>query len=174
MRLAKTSFRQPRHSISGPGFRRPLVLPVVDKVIDHRRIGERRGVAQIAELILGDLAQNSPHDLARACFRQAGRELDQVGRSNRADLLANPSNELLAEIFSWLLAGHQRDVCVDALALDIVRIANDRGFRDLGMCHQRALNLGSAKAVTGNVDDIVDAAGDPVVAVLRPAGSRHR
>src|SRR2546430_1114869 len=57
-----------------------LVLPVVDEVVDHGRIGERRGVAQRAVIVLGDLAQDAAHDLAGARFRQARRELDEVGR----------------------------------------------------------------------------------------------
>jgi hypothetical protein len=35
-----------------------------------------------------------------------------------------------------------------------------------GMQHQRRFDFGGAEAVTGNVDDVVHAAGDPVVAVL--------
>jgi hypothetical protein len=33
------------------------------------------------------------------------------------------------------------------------------------MRHQRALHLGGAEAMAGNVDHVVDAAGDPVIAV---------
>ena len=50
---------------TGPGA-------VADQVLDHRRIGQRGGVAQRAHLVLGDLAQNAPHDLARAGLGQAG------------------------------------------------------------------------------------------------------
>src|SRR5262249_57094965 len=42
---------------------RLLVLPVADEVVDHRGVGERRGVAEIAVLVFGDLAQDSAHDL---------------------------------------------------------------------------------------------------------------
>src|SRR6516162_5606928 len=40
-----------------------LVLPVGDEIVDHSRIGQRRGVAEIGELVLGDLAQDAAHDL---------------------------------------------------------------------------------------------------------------
>ena len=68
-----------------------LVLPVGDQVVDDGRIGEGRGVAERAELVLGDLAQDAAHDLAGAGLGQAGRELDQVRRGDRADLLADPA-----------------------------------------------------------------------------------
>ena len=60
---------------------------------------------------------------------------------------------------------HHRDIGVDALALDVVRIADDGGFRDGRVGDQRAFDLGGAHAMAGHVDDVVDAAGDPVIAV---------
>src|SRR5258708_7654730 len=35
-----------------------LVLAVAHQIVDHRRIGQGRGVAEIAELVLRDLAQD--------------------------------------------------------------------------------------------------------------------
>jgi hypothetical protein len=46
-----------------------------------------------------------------------------------------------------------------------VRIADDGGFRHLRVRDQRALDLRRAETVAGDVDDVVDAAGDPVVAI---------
>ena len=65
-----------------------------------------------------------------------------------------------------LLADLQGHIGVDALALDVVRIADDRGLGDLGMGDQRALDLGGAEPVPGDIDHVVDPAGDPVVPVL--------
>ncbi len=67
--------------------------------------------------------------------------------------------------------GHQGDVCIDALALDLMRITDDGCLRHFGMRHQRAFDFGRAHAVAGNVDDVVDAAGDPVIAILVPAAA---
>src|SRR3974377_2384434 len=50
---------------------RALVLPVGHQIVDDGRVGERRGVAEITELVLRDLAQDATHDLARTRFRQA-------------------------------------------------------------------------------------------------------
>src|ERR1051325_10599409 len=89
---------------------------VLHKVVDHGGIGEGRRVAEVAEIVLGDLAQDAAHDLARACLGQAGRPLDDVGRGDRADLLAHPGDQLLAQVFRGLLAGLQGHVGIDALA----------------------------------------------------------
>ena len=40
------------------------VHPVLDQIVDHRRIGKGRGVAQRLMLVGGDLAQDAAHDLA--------------------------------------------------------------------------------------------------------------
>ena len=46
-----------------------------------------------------------------------------------------------------------------------MRIANHRRFGDARVQYQRTFNLGSAQTVSRNIDDIVDAAGYPVVAI---------
>src|SRR4051794_19127270 len=151
-------------------LRRLLVLPVLDEVVDHAGIGQGRGVAQAARLVLGDLAQDAAHDLAGARFWQTRCELNLVGRSDWADLLAYPGDELLAQILGWLDAGHQGHIGVDALALDVVREANHGGLRNLLVRHQRAFDFGGTHAVAGDVDDVVDAPGDPVITVgIAPA-----
>ena len=62
------------------------LLPRRHQLLHHRRIGQGRGVAERAEFVFGDLAQDAAHDLAGAGLGQAGRELDDVGRGDRADL----------------------------------------------------------------------------------------
>src|SRR5687768_14444908 len=46
-----------------------------------------------------------------------------------------------------------------------MRIADHGGFRDLRMCDEGALDLGGAHTVAGDVDDVVDAPGDPPIAI---------
>ena len=141
-------------------------MPVIDEIIDHGRIGQRRGVAEVAILVFGNLAQDSSHDLARAGFRQAWCELDQIGRGDRPDLLAHPADQFLAEVFARVFARHQGDIGVDTLAFDVVRVADDGCFRHFRMSNERAFHLGGAEAMARYVNDIVDAAGDPVITVL--------
>src|SRR5690606_36381119 len=71
----------------------------------------------------------------------------------------------LAQVLALLFTGHEGDVGVDALALDVVREADHGGLGHLGVQHQRAFDFGGADAVAADVDHVVDAAGDPVVAV---------
>ena len=151
---------------SSPCFCRLFVLPVADEVIHHGRIGQGRGIAEVAILIFGDFAQDPSHDLAGAGFRQARRELDQIRRGDRSDLLAHPAHQFLAKVFGRLFADHQGDIGIDALTFDVVRIADDSSFRNFRMRNERALDFGGAEPMSGDVDDVVDAAGDPVVAVL--------
>src|SRR5215468_6776247 len=65
-----------------------LLGAVLHQIVDHRRIGQRRGVAEIAEIVLGDLAQDAAHDLARPRLGQTGRPLDDIRRGDRSDLFA--------------------------------------------------------------------------------------
>ena len=44
-------------------------------------------------------------------------------------------------------------------------IAHNRSLGDLRVCHQRAFHFCGAHAVTGDVDDVIDAARDPVVTI---------
>ena len=60
----------------------------------------------------------------------------------------------------------ERHVGVDPLALDVVRVADDRRLGDRLVADQRALDLGGADPVAGDVDHVVDAAHQPEVAVL--------
>jgi len=75
-------------------------------------------------------------------------------------------HQLLLQVVAALFVRVQGDEGVDGGALDLVREADDRRFGDLGMRDERAFDLGCADAVAGDVDHVVDAAGDPVVSVL--------
>ena len=54
--------------------------------------------------------------------------------------------ELLAQLFGRLDAGLQRDIGVDALPLDVVRVADDGGFGDFGVRDERRLRLPPCRA----------------------------
>src|SRR5690606_37097782 len=73
---------------AAPAWLTSAVLPVVDQVANHAGIRQGGGIAERAVVVLGDLAQDAAHDLAGAGLGEAGRELDQVGRGDGADLLA--------------------------------------------------------------------------------------
>lgn len=46
-----------------------LDRPIVHQIGDHVRVSQGRGIAELIDLISGDLAQDAPHDLARASLR---------------------------------------------------------------------------------------------------------
>ena len=50
-----------------------------------------------------------------------------------------------------------------------MRISDNGSFRDLRVGDQRALDLGGAEAMAGDVDHIIDPSGQPVKTVLVPA-----
>ena len=52
-----------------------------------------------------------------------------------------------------------------------MRETDNRGFGNFGVQHQRALDLGGAEPVPRDVDDVIHAAGNPVIALLVPAAA---
>ena len=94
-----------------------------------------------------------------------GAHCSQSGEAIGPISLRTPAHQFHAQVVARLGAGDQGDIGVDALALDVVRRADHGGLRHLIVRHQRALDLGGAHAVAGDVDHVVDPAGDPVIAV---------
>ena len=67
-------------------------------------------------------------------------------------------------------AGLENDEDGDGVAFEFVRAADGGGFGDGGMADQRTFDFDRAQAVAGDVQHVVDAAHDPVVAVGVAAG----
>src|SRR5690606_23478483 len=97
---------------------------------------------------------------------QAWCPLDEIWRCNRADFLTNPITQLDTELVGRGFACHQGDVAINALPLDVVREPDNSRLRYLRMGNQRAFHFGSAEAVTGDVEYVVHATGDPIVAIF--------
>ena len=96
------------------------------------------------------------------------------GRGDRADSpCASHWTSFLAQLLARLLPGDQGDVGVDALALEVVGIADHRRLGDPSRAaDQGALDLRAVPhPVARHVDHVVDPPGDPVVAVLVPAAA---
>ena len=102
-------------------------------------------------LVLGDLAQDAAHDLAGAGLRQAGAHCSRSGLAiGPISLRTHCTSSLRSR--RWLSTRLQRDIGVDALALDVVGIADHGGFGDLAVRDQRAFDFRRAHAVAGHVD----------------------
>src|SRR5436309_8912901 len=97
-------------------------LPTRQQSINDAGIGERRGVAETRRRAFGNLAQDAAHDLARTGLGQRGGEVDLLGGGKRANFLADLGVELFAQRVVAVFAGVERDVGVDRLALDVVRV----------------------------------------------------
>jgi len=108
-----------------------FIRAVVDQFFHDGRVGERGGVAEGVQFVLGDLAQDAAHDLTGASFGQAGGELDDIGFRDRPDFLDAQGNEFF---FQFIVRGHAEDggdVGVDTLPLDLVRVTDHGGLGDL-------------------------------------------
>mmetsp|Transcript_143745 Transcript_143745/g.460062 ORF Transcript_143745/g.460062 Transcript_143745/m.460062 type:complete len:247 (-) Transcript_143745:1199-1939(-) len=147
-----------------------------DELGDHGRIGQRRGVAQVAGGIhvlplLGDLPQDPPHDLARPRLRKRGCKLHRVWSAERPQDGSHMFFQGLVEVCRSALPLLQSDVGIEGLTLHVVGDADDRRLRHAGIGHERGLHLGGADVVAAHDDDVVDAPGDPIVAIGIPSGA---
>ena len=68
------------------------------------------------------------------------------------------------------LAALERDEHGDGFALELVGPADGGGFGHVRMADERAFDLDRAQPMAGDVEHVVDAAHDPVVAVVVAAG----
>ena len=141
------------------------ILAVIDKLIHDSRIGECGRVTECIQFVGRNLAQDTTHDFSRPGFRQTGCPLNDIWCGDRADFAAHQRDQFLAQFICAIHTDHQGDVGVDALSFDVVWVADHCGFRHLVVQYQRALDFSGAHAVTGDVDDIVNATGDPVIAI---------
>ena len=92
--------------------------------------------------------------------------MDQLRFSEAADLFADQRQQFLFQRVVELRTVHGRDEGIDALALDVMRIADHRRFSDGIVQHQGAFYFGSANAVAGDIDHVIYSAGNPVVTVF--------
>ncbi|MND68594.1 hypothetical protein D3C80_600490 [compost metagenome] len=60
----------------------------------------------------------------------------------------------------------ERDIGVNSLAFNVMRNADYRRFGDFRMRDQGGFDFGGAQTVAGHVQNVVDAASDPVVSVF--------
>ena len=101
--------------------------------------------------------------------------MDNVRLGDRPDFLSHQIRQFVVEFCGvFVAAEHKRDEGVDALTLDGVGETDDGRFGDGIVQDQRALDFRGADAVPGHVHDVVDPAGDPVVAVCVAPGSVAR
>src|SRR6266513_2349865 len=127
--------------------------------LPHADSGPYSSFCRVAEgSLLGNVAEQPPHDLAAARLRQLRCE-DDVGRlRDRADLLSDVLAQLLELRNRAFAASLEADVGDDRLACAFVLAPAHRGLRHFGMVDEGALDLDRRDAMAGDVHDIVHAA----------------
>ena len=143
-------------------------------MLDYTRVGQRTDIADSIRFAFGDLAQDTAHDLARTGLRQSRCPLDHIRCCNRTDFPAHVLDQFGLQLVGVFVAELKGHVGIDALPLDGVREANHGGFGHGRMRHKRTLDLGGTHAVPRNVDHVVDAAQQPVVALFVDTASVTR
>lgn len=129
------------------------------------------GVTKLILLAGENLSQDTAHNLAGARLGQVRDDKDGLGGGKGADAFADLHDELLAQGVVDLVALLDGDECVDGLAGELVVDADDGSLGDGGVLDEGGLNLGGGEAVAGDVDDVVDAAADPVEALVVAGGT---
>src|SRR5450759_1066029 len=107
---------------------------VVADHLHHPGICQRGGVAEDA--VLGDVAQEPAHDLARSGLGQVGREHQELRPSDRADHIGDVLAQLDGQRVVRLDPRAQGDKGKDRLAADLVGLAHDPRLSDTGMIDQ--------------------------------------
>ena len=94
--------------------------------------------------------------------------MQPIGAGDGADFLADPLDELFLQRVRGFFAEVQRDIGINALALDIMWGSLPQRFSDFRVGDEGALDFCCAHPVARYVDHVVNAARDPVVAILIP------
>src|SRR5512141_1279399 len=105
-----------------------LHQPLLHKRLHDRRIGKCRGIAELVYLAVRDLPEDTAHDLAAPRLREAGRELQLVGRGDRTDDRTDMAGEDLLELVRRFKPVLERHVHIDTFTLDVMRITDDRSL----------------------------------------------
>ena len=116
-------------------------------------------------LVLGDVTEQSAHDLARAGLRQVLGEEDRLRFRDRADRLTDVLAEFRHQLVARFVPGPQDDERRDGLTGGGIGLADDRGLGDRREGDQRRFHLGGGDVVPGDEHDVVDPTEEPVVAV---------
>ena len=79
--------------------------------------------------------------------------------------------QLGPEVLRALGSGDRGNVGIYPLAFDAVRVTDNRRLGDRLMGDQCAFHFGCSQPVAGNINDIVNPPGDPVIAILIAPGA---
>jgi len=149
----------------------PRSVDCVNDFADNGRIRQRRGITKAVLLAAEDLAQNTAHDLTTTGLGKVVDNEDGLGGGEGSNGLTNLHDKVLADLLVGLVAFLQRDEGVNGLAGEFIGDTDDGGFGNLRVLDQSGFDFSGGQTVSRNVDNIVNTATDPVVAVLITAST---
>ena len=112
--------------------------------------------------------------LPERVFGRSSAQMIRFGRANLPIRSATVGADALDQLVAGLGVAAQGDEGADRLAGVLVGLADHRRLGDLLVGDDRRLDLGGREPVAGDVDDVVDPADHPEVAVARRGGRRRR
>ena len=77
-----------------------FVEAVFNQVVNDRWICKRGCVAKALQFVLGEFAQNAPHDFSGAGLRQTWRPLQQIDPGDRTNLGAHLFDQLVTQFIT--------------------------------------------------------------------------
>src|SRR5271157_2296909 len=134
-------------------------------LLDDIRIGERGDVAGVH--VIGDGGQDAAHDFSGARLGHIRNDVDALGARDFANYGFDGGSNLLNDLLLRKNARLERDVDFGDAALHLVHHGNNGGFGDFLDGEASGFEFLGAEAVAGDVDDVVHAAENTVVAVGR-------
>src|ERR1700688_4250973 len=136
-------------------------------LLDDIGIGEGGDVAGVH--VIGDGGENAAHDFAGARLGHVWNDVNHFGARDFADHGFDGGRDFVLHRFVGMDSGLERDIHNRHAAFDFVDDGNDGGLRDFRQGEASGLEFLGAQAMAGDVDDVIDAAENAVVAV----GGKH-
>ncbi len=137
-------------------------------LVDHTRVEQGGGVAQVGCFSFGNFAQNSAHNFTGARLGQTRHKLDFVGLGNSANYAAYGCQNIAFGQVGVVVVGHLvgNDVGIDTLPLNIMWVAYHRALHYARVHVNGIFYLGRANAVARYVQDVVYPAGNAVIPIF--------
>src|SRR5262249_15070507 len=155
-----------RAFVEGNGF---AALDEFANLLDDVRVGQGSNVAGVHAI--GDSSEDAPHDFAGTRFGHVGYDMDFLGAGDLADHGFDDVVDLVNDLLIGRHAGFYGDVDLGNAAFDFVNDRYDGGFGNFGNREAGGFDFFGAQAVAGDIDDVVHAAEDAIVAVSGKHGA---
>ena len=131
--------------------------------IERKGESYSRSITELVLLARKNLSQDSAHNLTTSGFRQVGDDEDRLWCRKWTNALPDLENEVLLQLVIDLVSVLDGHECIDGLPGQFIIDTDDCGFCDRVVLNQGCFDFGGRETVTGDVDNIVDSAPDPIV-----------